>query len=141
MRILILEDSESDIALLQDAFARCGVTSPLYFLRDAESAIDYLTGKGIYANRSEHPLPSLLLIDLNLPKASGLELLKWFKENPQHRVVPTLVLTSSVDEKEITQAYDLSASTCFLKPASHQHLCTLIKVIHDYWSVARVPAR
>ncbi len=139
MKILILDDNVNDVALLKDAFALCGVTDPLYFVKNAEEAIGYLTGQGIYQSRNEHPLPSLLLIDLKLPNASGLELLKWFQENPKHRVVPTIVLTSSLDETEITQAYNLSANTYFLKPSSHLQLCALVKVIYDYWSVARVP--
>jgi CheY-like chemotaxis protein len=137
---MVLEDNENDIALMQDAVARCGVTDPIYFVRDAEGVIDYLSGKNVYADRNRHPLPNLLLIDLNLPHASGLELLKWFTENPKHRL-PTLVLTSSADEKEIAKAYDLSASTYFLKPKSHSQLCALMKIIYDYWSVARMPDR
>ena len=141
MRILILEDNEEDIALLQDAFARCGVTDPLYFVRNADAAIDYLKGTGPYTDRRKNPLPTLLLIDLKLPQASGLELLRWFKAHPECRVVPTLVLTASEDERMIADAYDLAASTYFVKPASHMNLCALIKVIYEYWSVARVPVR
>ncbi len=141
MRILILENNETDVGLLQDAFARCGVTAPLHFVPDAETAIDYFTGKGVYANRIEHPLPTLLIIDLNLPKTTGIGFLEWFKKNPEHRVVPTLVLTSSVNEREIARAYELAANTYFVKPTLHANLCGLVKVICEYWSIAKVPAR
>ena len=136
---MILEDNENDIALLQDAVARCGMTDPIYFVRDAEGVIDYLTGKKSYADRKRHPLPNILLIDLKLPHASGMELLKWFKENPDHRL-PTVILTSSADEGEIAKAYGLSASTYFLKPQSHSQLCALLKIIYEYWSLAKLPA-
>jgi DNA-binding response OmpR family regulator len=140
MKIMILEDNENDIAMLQDAVARCGVTDPIYFVRDAEGVIDYLTGKNAYADRKKHPLPNILLIDLNLPHASGMELLEWFKENPAHRL-PTLILTSSTDEKDMVKAYDLCASTYFLKPQTHSQLCALLKVIYDYWSLAQLPGQ
>lgn len=140
MKLMILEDNENDIALLQDAVARCGVTDPIYFVRDVEGVIDYLTGKKSYADREKHPLPDILLIDLNLPHTSGMDLLKWFKENPDCRL-PMLVLTASSDETEIANAYGLSANTYFLKPQSHSQLCALMKIIYDYWSIAKVPGR
>ena len=140
MKVMILEDNLDEIALLQDAVARCGVTDPIYFVSDPTGVIDYLTGKNVYADRKKHPLPNLLLIDLNLPQAGGMTLLKWFKEHPEHRI-PTLVLTSSTNEKEIAEAYDLAANTFFLKPKFHSQLCALMKIIYDYWSVAKIPER
>ena len=86
MSILLVEDLEDDILLIRRAFAAAKLTTPLYVVRDGEEAIEYLSGTGAYGDRQAHPLPSLVLLDVKLPRRSGLEVLLWLRARDDLRV-------------------------------------------------------
>ncbi len=92
--ILYAEDEEDDIFFMQRAFSAAGITYPLITVPDGQEAIDYLQGGGRYANRDEFPVPYLLLLDLNLPRKSGLDVLKWIRNEPAVSTLPVIVLSS-----------------------------------------------
>src|SRR5437016_3215023 len=93
--VLLVEDEQNDVFLLQYAFENAGITDPLITVEDGQQAIDYLAGKGKYAERKEFPLPYLMLLDLKLPRVMGLDVLRWIKERPELQMMPVVILTSS----------------------------------------------
>ena len=93
--ILAVEDEDDDVALLKRAFSKVGIVNPVTFLSNGESAVEYLHGEGEFGDRATHPLPALILLDLKLPRKSGLDVLAWIREQPVVRRIPVVVLTSS----------------------------------------------
>ena len=115
--VLLVEDEANDALLLQRAFHRAHLTSLLRVVSDAEQAMAYLERKAPFNNVEEHPLPSLLLLDLNLPGTSGLEMLEWLRKQPAPlKELPVIILTSSRDTEDIDRAYALGATSYMAKP-------------------------
>ena len=131
--ILYAEDDENDAFLIQRAFRQAEIINPLVIVSDGSAAIDYLSGIGNYSQREEHPLPCLVLLDLKMPGKSGLEVLEWKLNQPSLSTLPTLMLTSSSQERDIRQAYSLGANGYMLKPNTPGDLLLLAKAIKDYW--------
>ncbi|MFN7138941.1 MAG: response regulator [Limisphaerales bacterium] len=137
--ILIAEDDENDVLLLKRAFQKNGIAARIVIVSDGEQALNYLQGKGEYCDRSSHPFPSLILTDLKMPKRNGFEILDWLNKHPECSVIPTIVLTSSPSEEDISKAYRLGANSYFVKPPDFDQLQGLIKEICHYWSLTRRP--
>ena len=107
--ILSAEDDENDAFLLQRAFRRAGL-SQLRTVPDGQAAVEYLGGKTIYTNRAAHPMPALVLLDINMPRLAGLEALAWIRHQPDLKALPVVMLTSSIQAKDLREAYSLGAS-------------------------------
>jgi CheY-like chemotaxis protein len=133
MVILLVEDQETDVMLLQRAFANVGAQSLLRSVADGDAAIAYLSGEGIYADRHRHPLPDLVLLDLKLPRRSGFEVLDWVRKHSALHRLPTVMLTSSREAADINQAYDLGANSYLAKPVAFDDLLELARVVNRYW--------
>jgi len=118
--ILLAEDDDADVLLLCRAFAKAGVTNPLQVVSDGEQAVAYLAGQGGYADRERHPLPALVLLDIKLPRRSGLDVLAWMREQPGLRRIPVIVLTSSEQPADISCAYDAGAHAFHIKPVGFE---------------------
>src|SRR5262245_7374180 len=103
--ILVVEDDPNDVLFLKRALKKNGVHNPVCTLPDGEEAIAYLCGVGKYTDRKAHPFPRVIILDLKMPRKSGLEVLEWLKEHPQYRVIPTIVLTSSKLNEDVVKAY------------------------------------
>jgi len=131
--VLYAEDEEHDAFFLQRAFTQAGVEQKLIVVPDGQEAIDYCSGGGVYSNREEHPLPCLLLLDLNLPRKSGLEVLKWVRSNPAIFTLPVIVLTSSLQNADIHRAYIQGANAYLVKPTDPRELFTIVKTLKDFW--------
>jgi CheY-like chemotaxis protein len=131
--ILYVEDEDSDIFLLHHVFAKEGVPNPLQAVKDGREAIEYLAGRGSFANRKQHPLPGLMLLDLNLPYWSGFEVLAWVRQQPQCRRLPVLIFSSSSRPDDIARAYDAGANAYLVKPSSLNELSALIRSLRDFW--------
>src|SRR5438046_649948 len=114
--ILLLEDSENDALLLQHAFKKAGLAEPLRVVRDGVDAMSYLLGLGIFADREKYPMPSILLLDLSLPRLNGLELLAWLRTQPDFQHLMIVVLTGSARRQEINTAYEMGANSYLIKP-------------------------
>lgn len=123
--ILAAEDEESDRMLLELAFRRAKIPHRLVIVRDGQDAVDYLSGKGLYADRSAHPLPVLLVLDLKMPRMSGLDVLAWMARRLDFKQIPVVMLSSSGDEFDVAKARQLGAREYFVKP---HHLDELIKI-------------
>ena len=129
--VLYAEDEDNDAFLMQRAFIKACVTNPLHIVVDGPAAIRYLAGAGEFSNRTEHPLPCLLLLDLNLPRQSGLEVLKWVRDQPDFQNLPIVILTSSSQDRDIGSAYQLGANGYLVKPASSDKLIDLVTGLRD----------
>jgi CheY-like chemotaxis protein len=131
--ILLAEDDEDDILLVRTAFKEAGITSPLHVVRDGDEAIAYLKGVGRYSNRAEFPLPSLLLLDLKMPRTNGFEVLQWIRSDPDLRALRVVVLTSSEELCDVNEAYHLGANSFLVKPKDFENFITLFEALHSYW--------
>jgi CheY-like chemotaxis protein len=109
--------------------------NPLRIVRDGDEAIQYLGGRGVFADRSRYPLPSLVLLDLKLPKRSGLEVLEFLRAQPSMKQTPVIVLTSSQESTDIQRAYALGANSYLLKPVGFDGLLEMVKAIGMYWVI------
>ena len=131
--ILLVDDSDDDILLVRRAFEKAGLTNPIHTVRGGEEAVAYLSGVGRYSNRSENPLPDLVLLDLKMPKIDGFEVLMWIRSQAGIRGLPVVVLTSSDEMSDVNKAYELGANSFLVKPFEFENYTTLARVIREYW--------
>ena len=131
--VLYVEDEEFDVVFMRKAFERLGLKHELKVAVDGQEAIDYLAGNGQYSDRRQHPLPALVVLDLNLPIISGFEVLQWLRRQAAFRSLPVVVLSSSVRREDQTRAGELGASEYQQKPSSGSELPTLIEQILTHW--------
>jgi CheY-like chemotaxis protein len=129
--VLYAEDEDNDAFLMQRAFAKAGMMNPLRIVVDGPTAIRYLAGVDEYNDRARHPLPCLLLLDLNLPRRSGLEVLQWVRGQAAFKDLPIVILTSSSQDRDIGAAYELGANGYLVKPANSEKLIELVAGIRD----------
>jgi|SRR5579884_2696782 len=133
--IVAAEDEPVDAMMLERAFRKAGLSQKLLILPDGDALFDYLSGQGNYSDREQHPLPILLLLDLKLPRRSGLEVLEWLRQQPGLKRLPVVVLTSSRESKDVTRAYDLGANSYLVKPVEFEALLQMMKAVGLYWLV------
>ncbi len=131
--ILIVEDDPNDVLLLQRAFKKANIVVPLQTVGHGDDAVAYLAGDGQYADREQYPAPILVLLDLKLPRRSGLEVLEWIRAQSGLRRLPVVVLTSSKEADDINKAYDLGANSYLVKPVGFDSLLALVKSLQMYW--------
>jgi len=130
IQILIVEDSPDDADLIQKALRESSLDVRVIVAADGEEAMNYLTRQGSFATAAQ---PDLILLDLHLPRMTGSEVLAEIKENAQLRRIPIVILTSSVDEEAIQNAYNLHANCCVPKPADHDEFAVAVKKIEAFW--------
>jgi len=131
--ILLVEDDSNDILFVQRAFRQVNVSNPIRIVKDGDAAIDYLSGKGEYADRDRHPLPALILLDLKLPRRSGIEILEWIRQQPVLKRIPVVVLTSSKESLDVNRSYDLGVNSYLVKPVKFDNLSKMIAALDSYW--------
>lgn len=131
--VLLVEDDYNDVLLIQRAFRKANVELPLSIVEDGDEAVAYLSRSGQYADIERYPPPMLVLLDLKLPRRSGLEVLAWIRQQPKLKRLLVVVLTSSQEDSDLAQAYDLGINSYLLKPVDFQNLVRLIKLIDEYW--------
>ena len=138
--VLVADDDQNQAYLTARAFKAAGVRHPLALVPDGDAAIEYLEGKGRYADRAAHPLPCLLLLDQKLPGRSGLEVLEWVRTKSSFCTLPVLLLSASTFDGDIQTAYLLGANGYLVKPGEFEALVAMAKAIKDYWlTVNRSP--
>lgn len=138
--VLVVEDNEDDVFILQRALREASVKNPLHIVTDGEEAINYLSGVGRFSDRTRHPMPFLILLDLKLPFKSGLEILEWIQQQSFRDDLHVVVLTSSAEERDVVKAYQLGAGAYFTKPLSSACLRRLITRL-DELLITRKPLR
>jgi len=131
--ILHVEDSEEDVFLLQYAFQRADIKTPVQVVEDGQQAIEYLAGIGKFADRQEFPLPCLVLLDLKLPHKMGLDVLEWIRQQPAVKSVVVIILSSSVHEGDLRRAYELGANAFLVKPSDSNTMAEMCKALNHFW--------
>ena len=131
--ILLAEDNEEDVILMRRGFAKANFLNPLAVVPNGEEAIAYLQGEGKYIDRKTYPFPTLLLLDLKLPRKNGFEVLEWIGQQSTMGALRVVVLTSSDDIWDLRQAYQLGAASFLIKPVDFHHFVDLSQSIKGYW--------
>jgi CheY-like chemotaxis protein len=137
--ILYVEDEEADVELLQHVLGKVGIHNPLQTVKDGKLAKDYLAGEAPFSDRRRHPLPCLVLLDLNLPYWSGIEVLEWIRQQPRLRRLPVVIFSSSNRPDDIARAYDAGANAYLVKPNALADLSTLALALRDFWLIHNRP--
>jgi Response regulators consisting of a CheY-like receiver domain and a winged-helix DNA-binding domain len=133
--ILLVEDNPRDVELIQRAFKQARMANPIKVVHDGLAAMDYLSGAGVYADRAQYPLPFLVLLDLNLPKVSGLKVLQWIRTQAAFEKLCVVILTSSREPAETETAYALGANSYLHKPGNFEQLVMLMNGLELHWAV------
>jgi len=131
--ILLAEDNDDHVLLIRHAFKQANLINPLQVVRDGDEVVAYLKGVGKYANRDEYPLPSLILLDLKMPRKDGFEVLEWVRRQPGLSTLRIVVLTSSDEMKDVNRAYALGANSFLVKPVDFCDFVQLSQAIKGYW--------
>lgn len=134
--ILLVEDNPMDVDLTRRAFARRRLLNPIQVARDGEEAIDL-----IEEWEAGEPLPVVILLDINLPKLGGLEVLNHYKRTPISQTIPVIILTTSSEDRDIQTAYQLGANSYIVKPVDFEKFVEVAAQIDLYWNVINIPPR
>jgi chemotaxis family two-component system response regulator Rcp1 len=130
IEILLVEDNPGDVRLIQEALRDGKVWNNPHVVSDGEAALDFVYRRGVYADK---PRPDLVLLDLNLPKKDGREVLAVIKGDPELRRIPVVVLTTSKEEEDVLRAYNLAANCYVAKPVEFDEFMKVIQMIEDFW--------
>lgn len=136
-RLLYIEDEPDDVFFLREAFRRSGLPADFRVAEDGRRAIAYFAGEAPYADRTAHPLPTTVLLDLNLPQQSGFEVLAWLRRQPQFRDLPVIIFSSSGRPEDRARAHDLGATEYYLKPASGLGFTTVVNQLKERWLASK----
>lgn len=140
VKILLVEDRLQDIEIARRALNKGKIKNELYVARDGQEALDFLSHQGKFSDPASSPRPEIILLDLNLPKVRGLEILKQVKSDPSLKSIPVIVLTVSSRQEEIQRSYDLGANTYIQKPVEFDNFVRVVNAIHEYWiMIASLP--
>lgn len=138
--ILLVEDNPDDVELTGLAFAEARIANPLLVVGDGVEALDYLFARGAWADRDPHDLPALVLLDLNLPRLDGREVMQVLRADPATRALLVVALTSSADPEEIEACYALGVNSCIQKPVDFPRFVNAMQQLGLYWLVLSQPA-
>jgi len=131
--ILLVEDDENDVWFLERSFKTAGIDNPLHVAPDGEEAISYLAGEGKYGDRARHPLPHLIILDLKMPKKTGLDVLAWLREQEVLYCLPVIVFSSSAHPHDVEHAYRLGANAFVVKPSGTPKRDEFARMIKGFW--------
>ncbi|MFQ5978908.1 MAG: response regulator [Candidatus Heimdallarchaeota archaeon] len=138
--IMLVEDNVDHADLVKLSFKKHRVANKIIHVTEGEEALDYLSHRGAFVDSEEHPLPSLILLDLRLPKIDGLEVLGEIKKADNLRQIPVVILTSSEAEKDVAKAYEHHANSYLVKPLDFNKFSTLMDDLGFYWLAWNCPA-
>jgi two-component system response regulator len=137
--ILLVDDNHSDIELTKRALEKRHISNDLLVAEDGQEALDYLFAEGGHAGRDVTDLPTLVLLDLKLPKLDGLEVLRRIRADPRTKRLPVVILTSSNEEQDLAAGYDLGANSYIRKPVDFAKFAEAIEYLGLYWLVLNEP--
>ena len=139
IQILLVEDNPNDLELALHAFKRHKLANGVHVVRDGAEALEFLFRTGAYNGRRGESDPQVILLDLKLPKLDGLEVLRQIKKDERTRRVPVVVLTSSNDESDVIESYDLGVNSYIVKPVDFDQFSEAIRLIGFYWLLVNTP--
>jgi CheY-like chemotaxis protein len=137
--ILLVEDNPADVELSLRALRAQNVSNPVHVVRDGEEALDFLFCRGAFGERSFDRPPKLVLLDLKLPKVDGMEVLRQLKADPRTKPIPVVILTSSREERDLVESYQLGVNSYIQKPVDFDQFREVVKQLGLYWMVVNVP--
>lgn len=135
VKILLVEDNLQDIEIARRAFAKGRVKNELVVVRDGQEALDYLYRQGKYKDPASSPRPGMILLDLNLPKVGGMEVLQQIKKDEALKSIPVIVLTASPREEDVVRTYNLGVNTYIQKPVEFDNFMRVVHAVQEYWIV------
>lgn len=124
--ILLVDDNEDDVFIMQTVFRKVGISNPVQVLKNGEEAIHYLSGEGAYADRERFPIPTVILLDLNMPRVNGFEVLSWIRQQPTLKRIIVEVITASSRPGDVERAFDAGANSYFIKPSRMEELIEMM---------------
>lgn len=133
--ILLVEDSSSDEELTLRALKKHNILSRVVVTRDGAEALDYLFSRGAHAGRSSHEVPHVVLLDLNLPKIGGLEVLRQIRADVRTKLLPVVILSSSREDKDLLGGYDTGANSYVVKPVDFSQFSEAVRQLGTYWLI------
>jgi two-component system, response regulator len=137
--ILLVEDNPDDVELTIRAFKKNNILNPVIIAKDGVEALDYLSGKGMYAGRNLKELPVVILLDLKLPKIDGMEVLKRIRQDDRTKLIPVVILTSSMEENDVINGYSLGANSYIRKPVEFDQFVEAMRQLGLYWLLWNEP--
>jgi two-component system, response regulator len=138
--ILLVEDNPNDAALTLRALRKSNVVNPVVVARDGVEALDYVFGQGVHAGREMAAMPQVILLDLKLPKLDGLDVLKAIRANVFTRLLPVVVLTSSIEDQDLIRSYGFGANSYVRKPVDSVQFMEAVRQLGSYWLAMNQPA-
>ena len=138
LKVLLVEDNEGDVRLIKEAFNESKIEKTFSVAKDGEDALNYLYKRGVY--NTETLRPDIILLDINLPRKNGFEVLESIKSDPDLKRIPVIMLSSSSSEDHISKSYELSANCYITKPVDFDEYTQLVRTIEDFWfQMAKLP--
>lgn len=130
--ILVVEDSPDDCDILADAVEGARLANPVHYVEDGAAAVDYLEGTGDYTDREKHPFPGLVILDINLPKMTGLEVLEYIRKGEKTRDLPVVMLTVSNSDEDVLRSYELETVVYIQKPVTADNLSAVVQSLEQF---------
>ena len=138
--ILMADDDEDDRMFAQDALDEARVVNTMRCVENGEELMDYLHHRGKFVDTNDYPRPGLILLDLNMPKKDGREVLAEIKDDPRLKRIPVVMLSTSTAENDVLNSYDLYANCYIIKPIDLDDFVTVVKTVEDFWlSIVKLP--
>ena len=141
VEILLVEDNPQDLELTQRALLKARVTNRIQVARDGEEALQYVFCEGPHAARRIEDAPRIILLDLKLPKVDGLEVLKRLKGDPRTKAIPVVMLTSSKEQSDVIESYNLGVNSYIVKPVNFESFVTAVQNLGMYWLLLNHPPK
>jgi len=138
--VLLVEDNDDDVFIMQSIFRKCGVPNALQVVSDGEQAIAYLKGADQFADRQKYPVPAILLLDLNMPKRNGFEVLQWVRSQADLKWTTVHVLTASSRPVDVERAFDLGVNAYLVKPSKLEALEDMVRAWYNLAQFQAFPA-
>ena len=139
IEILLVEDNPSDAELTLLALKKVHIANKVFLVNDGDEALDFLFARGKFTGREQDQNPKVILLDLNLPKVSGLEVLRSIKTSEKLKNIPVVVLTSSKEDLDIRQCYELGANSYVVKPIGFENFLKAVSELGIYWLLVNLP--